>query len=471
MKKKVLIGFSSLFVALIAAVFGGHAWLKGRFEKEQLVAQMEAAWNCRVHLDGTAVSILSMPARVELRGLKLAPRDGEVGKVLSNRAPMDEKTTLVSLERAVLAVELVDLLRGKLSVKQLHLYGLDAKTDVRADGETSLRDLFAKPDMEKKIPSKPADGASVSAKAQDVKAADALTPAKSNGENHEFKAGDMMMALQVDEAGVDNANFTITNRENGTVIMIEHVSFSLKNIDVNADNLANHNHCDLDYEASLLVEKMDDKTQMANFTVSGSGSMNPFDADTREWDPDLTLKALVKKGALLGGLPMEKQLSTKNVKKMSEWGVDFTGIAVGGVLGEEAATQVHVVHGKTIIKQDTRLVFPQYEITLLSGSWFHARNDAINAHGKLVAGPELTQKILTTARETIIKKVGSDSLADLAVALIEKSLVDEKKRLNFPFQAKGKLSDPKVDLDSMLGDIKDAIQDAGKNLLRGLLGQ
>ena len=66
MKKKVLYVLSVLVLLAIAVIFGGHAWLKSRFEKEALIVQIEQQLNCRVQIDGSSASILSSPAKVEL---------------------------------------------------------------------------------------------------------------------------------------------------------------------------------------------------------------------------------------------------------------------------------------------------------------------------------------------------------------------------------------------------------------------
>src|SRR5688572_21788246 len=96
MKKKVLKVLSALVVILLGGVFGGQAWLKSKLQRESLVEQMESAWNCRAHIDDTAVSFFSRPATVKLTGLKLAPRDAEVDKPLASRTPLAPGVALVS---------------------------------------------------------------------------------------------------------------------------------------------------------------------------------------------------------------------------------------------------------------------------------------------------------------------------------------------------------------------------------------
>jgi len=97
-----------------------------------------------------------------------------------------------------------------------------------------------------------------------------------------------VVALKVDEASVSDADIEILNKEADTRINFSKVNFSLKSIDVQAADLANHNSCDLAYEGHVLVEKPVSELKSADFDVSGSGMLAPFDRTSGEWSPDLT---------------------------------------------------------------------------------------------------------------------------------------------------------------------------------------
>jgi uncharacterized protein involved in outer membrane biogenesis len=138
MKKKALIVLSGLVVLLLGGGFAGQSWLKGRLQKDRLVAQMEEAWNCRAHLDETTVSLYSSPASINLIGLKLAPRDAEVEKPLGERAPLPPDAALISAQNVVLTIQLADLLTGTLNVERLELEDLNVRNLVDAEGHGSL---------------------------------------------------------------------------------------------------------------------------------------------------------------------------------------------------------------------------------------------------------------------------------------------------------------------------------------------
>jgi hypothetical protein len=493
MNKKLLITFSSLLVLVIGAGLAGRAWLLGRFEKDAVIQQMESAWNCRAYLDHTSASLLSSPARVEFHGLKLALRDSEVAKPLNQRAPFVPESALLSVDKVSLAVSLQDLINGSLNVKELHLAGVNLRTVVDEEGESTLDVLFDSPQelaAAAQVPPSPATPIPVSASLASAPASEApvVTPSitseagkgkggslpkkrKVKEEKKPFMASDLGLALQVQVASVEQGRMEIVDRQSGTRTLLENVSLALKNIDVDPGNLAQHNHSDFDFAGKIGVDKPADKLQVASFEVSGNGSLEPFEAKTGLWSPDLDLAVLIKKGGLLSGAPLSSQMRPKDLEKLKDSGLDLSGLAIGGVLLEDASTEIHAVRGsKLIVKKDTILAFPQYEIAMLESSWINAPEDQHITRGRLVASPELTASMLEGARKTLVDKVG-ESLADLALTAISATLLDEQKRLVIPFKSRGSLAKPEVSLDTAFAGATDALKDAGKSLLEGLLGK
>lgn len=478
MKKKVFIFIVSLLALALGGMIAGQAWLKSRFERDSIVEKMEAQWNCRVGLDSTSISLFSFPAKVELQGLKLSMRDEEVGKPLMQRVVLDEKNVLIAANHVILAVELEDIIRGRLSVMNLQITDLMAKAEVDEKGVSTLQALFKSPskmaspvvgvdtrqaDQTVGVGSTQATGIGV----------DEISKKKTEHETQEkntpFKAEDMRVSLTVQDAGVKNARVEITSRKNGMRITLENVRFELKGIDVIPSDLANHNRCGFYFEGGIRVEEQNQKAQIANFNLVGSGSLRPFDVNTGELSPDLNLEVTVKKGGLIGGTLLVQQLDKKDLKKLKDYGLELGDIALGGVLQEDANTQVHHVRGKLYIKKDTRLVFPQYEITLLEKSWFNAQQDAHLARARLVVNQDLSSRLLGGAKTSLSAKYG-ESLASVGMGVLGATLMDDQKRITMPFKSKGSLSKPEVDMDTLLNDAKDLIKDAGKSLLQGLLG-
>jgi len=496
MKKTVLIVLASIVVLVLGAGFAGQAWLKGRFEKESLIAEMEAAWNCRAHLDSTTLTLGGSPAMVELHGLKLSPRDAEAGKPLGQRTPFPEQAALLSADRISLSMTLGDLVSRRINVKALHISGLNVRAEVSPEGVSNLDAMFDSPEDAAKAaaaPTAPAVAVTVPAEATlavepgtvdsaVVAAAPVEQPVvKGKGGSAALKkkkvkvaedplmASDLGMALEVEEASVEKGTVEIVDMGSATRTRLDGVSFALKGIDVNPGDLANHNRCGFEFSGTIKVDNPVNQVQGANFDVTGNGMLEPFEAQTGIWNPDLNLAVMIKKGGLLGGAPLAAQMKPKDLAKLKEFGLDLGTLALGGVLQEDASTEIHAVRSKLIVKKDTRLVFPDYEISLLSASWFNSPEDSHNTRGRLVASAELTNKLLGSAQTTLSERLG-ESLASIAIATVTATLLDEQKRLVLPFKSKGSLSKPEVGLDTALSGATDSLKDAGRDLLKGLLG-
>lgn len=494
MKKKVLLTLSGIALLLVGGIFGGQAWLKGRLEKSSLVTLMEDSWNCRAHLDDTSVSLFSTPATVKLLGLKLAPRDAQVGQPLATRAALAPDAVLFSAREVVLSLQLSDLLSGTVNIEKLHIDGLNVRNVVDEKGQGSLDALFRSPHAEVAVAPVKEDalpepapiaisgsGGSTAplpevppANTAAVQTKPIKLPKPDAAEKEGVSASELKVNLAVKSADITNGRFESMDLKGRTHTTVEDISFSLTDIDVAPADLVNHNRCHFALEAKLRVEKDEPKSVLADFALTGSGDMAPFDANTGLWNPDTDLAVTLRKGGLIGGTMLEQQMGKKDLEKLKEYGVQLGDIAIGGILQEDAVTQIHALPGgKMIVKQDTTLAFQQYQITVLEKSWFNAPQDQHNAKAKLTVSPELTARILADSEKALKEKLGAEILAKAAIALVRSTLVDPQKRLVLPFKGKGSMSKPAVDmdLDAALKNVQDLLKDQGANLLKGLLGE
>jgi len=329
--------------------------------------------------------------------------------------------------------------------------------DVQANG-VKVEDAPKKPDETPKPEEPKKDGSKV-----------ANAPKEEKKKPEPFKAGNMPVSLQVDEAGIRNGRLELTDKDHGTHTLLENLRFVLKDMDVNPADLAHHNMCKLEFDGAFKLDQDESATSVANFQVNGSGVIKPFDAESGEWSPDFTLDVALKKGSLIGGRLLKDTIRKKDLEKLNKYGIDFGDITLGGVLGEDASTEVHMFNGKTIVKQDTRLVFPQFEITLLEKSWFNSAVDMHNVQGVLVVSPDLTGRMI----DQIKKKLDTDyasGLGSLAEDLIKKVLLNEKGQLVVPFKSRGKMSNPDTNIDNFIGEIVDGFKTLKGSLLDDLLG-
>lgn len=508
MKKKLPRILAIVLVLAAGAMVGLRSWVSGWVNRPKLIAEMEAGWNCRAELNSTSLSLYSAPARVVLGGLHLAPRDEETDKPLMERNAFDPASALLSAGRIELTVSLSDLLRRKASVRRLRIDDLILRDETDEEGESQLDILFESPDLYEDVwetsdnvpgnqsrQSQPwrlpetagilapaqvqgTDGR-LSVEAKEIKPGDSVKRdpkskpkkkrRKKKKEHKPFKAADLRVALEAEEASVENAHIELIDLGQNTRILFERVRLALKDVDVAPDDLAHHNVCRMEIGGDIRLEKTDVAQMLVNCSLTGAGTIKPFDVASGEWSPDITMELSVRKGSLLGGTLLKEQMRKKDAEKLKEYGIDLGDVALGGVLREDVDTQVHLINGKLIVKKDTRLIFPQYEIALVGASWFHGRSDSHIARGELVVGAELSEKILSRAKTNLAEKYG-ETLAGLAAQAVIAVLQDDKKQIVIKFKSKGKLSKPEITWDNPLNDLKDILKNSGADLLKGLLG-
>lgn len=476
MKKKALIVLSGLVVLVLGGGFWGQAWLKSKLQKEALIAKMEEAWNCRAHLDDTTVSLYSSPASINLVGLKLAPRDAEVEKPFAERAPLPADAAVVTAHNAVLSIQLADLLTGTLNVERLQLEGLNVRNVVDAEGHGSLDALFKSPHASKAPDVSPASVTGTGGSEVPTESKDPLhdQPTKPHKEkktaadaHSPMKASDLRINLAVKTAGISDGRFESTDFKGGTKAVIDQLKIELTDIDVAPGDLANHNQCKFSLSANISVEKSDPKSQFADFNLTGSGTVAPFDAKTGELNPDTDLSLTMLQGGLIGGAPLSKQMEKKDLDRFEQYGFHLGDIAVGGMLKKDAATRVHILPGgKIIVKQDTTFAFADYEMMLAEKSWFNPTQDLHSARVTLTVSSALSARMLEDAKKTLSEKYG-ETITDIAVAVVKTALMRDDK-IVFPLKAKGPMSKPDINLDSVLQDITELLKNAGKSFLDGL---
>ncbi len=315
--------------------------------------------------------------------------------------------------------------------------------------------------------------------------------ARRDRERKPFKASDLIMALTAEEVSVGNAHIdlferrTVLDKDGGIAerrerrTVFDRVSVVLTDLDVAPEDLARHNRCSLQLEGSISLNQKimagDEpplSQTLARFEVTGSGFVRPFNAESGVWDPDFTIKARVGKGAVLGGVPLKEALRKKDMKKLGEWGIDLGDVALGGVLGEDATADVHYFRGgKLIVKSDTRLVFPDYEVTLRDGSWFNTHEDLHRATCILLIGPDLSRRVLSQAKVHVAKKYGGDIVGLAAEAAVQAALMDKLGRLEYKFISKGRLSKPTQEWDNPIGDVAEFLKQNGAAILESLFNK
>lgn len=486
LKKMLIVGGS--LVALVAASGGGvRWWLEGKLSKEAIVAQMESSWNCRAQIESVTLVMMASPARLEVVGCILAPRDAEVSKPLAQRPPMTMGKTGMSIGRAVLELKLQDLLSRRLNVQQLTVSDVIVEEDVPRAGDSSLSILFEKPvnaeavtvtdaplpvtSPATPVPVAEASSVVVVAPASGVPAAPvakleapaAIAQEKAVHEPEVFVASQLGFSINVRRASIERGNFHRNDHRNTTKTDVTDLNFSITDIDVNPADLAQHNSLNVTLSGRLKqrgrIGPKDARREvtMAEVVLVGEGTLHPFDIETGLWKPVSDLTLTMKKDSTLGGYMKLGETGSKELKKLDQYGIDLSDLSLGGPLLDDASLRLSFQDDRNTLAADAHFAMPDFELTLHKGSWLNGAEDAHEMQVRITCGPKL--------QDQVSAGVGKFLGADLGANVI-KSLSDERGRVYFDMQSSGRLSKPKVvpDLQRLLNRLLQ-----GGGLLEGLL--
>jgi hypothetical protein len=428
-----LITFIILGLLVAGSMVGASWWIMRKMGPEIWVSQMEAHTNCRLHIDDAKLSLFSKPALLSFKGVKIAPRDLEVGKPLNERVPLAAGAAQIEVPEIVLEVKLEDLLNRRLLVDHLRILSPVVREYQNQEGKSSLESLFKKPKSDEGMASVPGTLRQSNASLpppQRTPSSSSETTAKSNAR----------FAFAVSNAEIKDGTLTILN--SGTTIQIRDLDFTLTGIDINPSDLVNHNRMSAKISSQIQVAGeariggVKRPAELANLNLSGEGSIIPIDPNTGDWMPTSTLKLTLAQGSTLAGHITMGDAAGKEMKKLMEYGIDLSPVRVGGPLQQAAVVEGIYRNNRFWLRSDTLFSFPDYEIAIEKKSWIDTAQSSHEMEFRLSCGPELQSRLQGGMSKA--------KLGDSITRGLMKALADQRGRLTFDIESEGSLSDPKI---------------------------
>ncbi len=489
MSKPVRIALKSAAVlAVLAAALaaGGSWWLRGRLSAEALVAQMEASWNCRAHIDDVKLSLASSPARIEITGCRIAKPDAELARPLAQRQPLDLGNLEASIEKAVLEVRLQDLLAGRLNIRQLTLSTVAVREEISPEGISSLGDVF------KKRPASPAAEPPLAAAAQappaappqpqatvavppgsappppvppspEQAAAEAKAAAQKSAKpakpRKEITADQLGFSILVERASIQDGLLRINNRKTKNRTELTGLHFTISGIDIDPDDLAHHNRFELELAGRVVVHDRikagkDSEGKdiwrpidVCDLQFAGSGTVRPFDPLSGKASASSDLSLALQQGSAIMGHLTIGETGSKDLKKLDEWGIDLRDVRIGGPLRQDAAIRARFAENRLAFLEPAVFSLPEYELTILGGSWLNSSEDEHEMSLRLSIEKGLQERLVDgIAKSKVVGKYGA-VVENLAKVIVEK-LSDERGRMFFEVKSKDRLSKPRLEIDT-----------------------
>lgn len=435
--KKLLFLLVILFVLAGAGLGAASWWVMRKMGPETWVELAEKNWNCRAELSNAKLSLLTRPATLKLTGVKLAPRDTEVAKRYAERTPLAEGVAVLEVPEIILEVKLDDLLNKRLFVEHLRIIKPSVRETQDAQGNSSLEALFKRPGTSEAVAATPA-----------------TSPPPPNVESQASDEPSPALAYAVQAITLEKGLFDITSGT--TRVLAQDLDFNLTGIDVDKNDLANHNRILATLSTRIVVNGMariagaKRPAELANLMLTGKGEVTPYNLQTGKWNPFTKLALTLAKGSTLAGHMTIGDAAGKELRKLQEYGVDLAPVVIGGPLMADAVVNGDFTNDRFITRSPTLFVFPEYEVAIEPKSWVNAAQDRHEIELRLSCGQALQTRLMSGISQA---KLGESLARGLT-----KALSDDQGRMTFDIESSGPLSDPKV---------KPKTDRVLKNLMRG----
>ena len=436
-------------VLLVAAL---QWWAVSRFSPEKIRAMIEESHNCRVSVGSVSVRMWGFPARVELRGLKVLPRE-------DSRKPATPGETFLNVDRALLEVNLWGLLTGQLEVERAHIDGVALQSVKWRDGGNSLRMLFAKPGTQ----GRPASVPVTLEDADEIPEPNAVP----DGEDRPFHISELPVTSTLHEARISNASWTIVNQRRRTVQQFKDGNLVLTGMTLDPDNPGKGGQAHVTAGTRIIIDSQRLNLRTMDFLISLDGKYQLIDPATGNLNNDLDFQLTVKRGSLINRIPTLVKLNERLDRLKGSTGLSLD-------LPPEASLMADtVINGRLKDKvirftDDVFFPFDTCQIALDKESWLSLRDEQHLFTGRLIISGERSKNVVATLKEFVEKRSGV--LAKLLNRTLFENIVTKEGNVEIPFQSTAEIGRPDVALsDKLLNALKRAGTEAGKDLLNDAL--
>lgn len=446
----------ALFLGLILA--GASWWVLRRMGPEFWVTLLEENCNCRCQIDNSKLSLFSSPSKLIFEGVRIAPRDTEVGKPLTARIPLAEGVSPIVIPQIVMEIEIDNLLSKKLLIQRLKILAPEIREQQDSHGRSSLTTLFQRPSPGVSGP----DASPVNTEV--VRSVSATLP-----EAEQVTSGAQARlsgyGFGVTEAYLHSGHLMIISKD--VNVHFTDLDINLNGIDINPSDTYAHNSIHATIRSRIQVGGqariggVKRPAELANLQFKAEGDMIPFNSKTGTWSPSTTLKLTLDRGSVLAGHITMGDVASKEMKKLQEYGVDLAPVQIGGALLEPAVIRGIFADNRLTLLAESSFIFPEYEVLIEENSWINGVQDQHEMDLHLSCGAALQARL----KQGVAKAKLGDALSHSVI----NALLDKRGRMTFDIESKGSLADPQVrpKLDRVLKNLISG-ENLG-NLLQGLL--
>ena len=458
-------------VIFIIVVSGGailNSILSKRINRDFIVELLESEKNIRVDVMEVTPSVIS--GRIKLEEVLIGPRDADSdnGVLVSERIKPSPSKTSLSIKKLSLKINLLDYVFGKLSIRSLIVEDLNLSYSINEDGDHSLDPLMDPP---KYIKGKTNPEYERKKKLREL--AKLRRKQKSDqGENLEdsFNASEFPMPTTLNELIVKGSRVEIELEKNGNNVYFTEIEGGVTELDVDSNNLKDHNSAFLKLSSNLKVTGPDSKPEYANFDLKASGSIQPFDYSTGFLNPDLVTDLTVLKGSRILSLPIATKLAS-TLDQLEKAGLDMSVIDDVLVVGNDATFSLGLRNYVIRAVNPLPVIINGNELLIDQGSWLNTANDEHLINASFTFSEDISNSTYKKSNDYLSEIVGKGVASAVSELLL--TPVTKNGKIHIPFVSSGDFNRPKVRPSVVLKDMADAVKEGLKkdplSILKGIL--
>jgi hypothetical protein len=444
----LLVGLPLLLLAIAQWI------LSSQLTPEALVRRIESQMNCRAEIATASGNLWSFPAKLELTGLKLGPRDADAdsAKPLKERSAFAIKETGLGVNHASLEVNVWALLTGSLDVRDILLEGVDFNSVKTAAGISTLQVMLEKPLT---VAGKPNPEHKEKAPAPPKEA----KPAGESAPSTPFNVKDLPLVSSARSVKVSGFRIDYRSEKRKEVIRWDQGNLSLEDLSADPAHLDKRNHARVALSGRLQVLGKR-KVYHADLGLLAAGDFAPFDPVTGDL-AEIPLRVTIEKDSALEDVPALQKMGDK-MRRWEKYGLKFAALPDNARVLEQ--TQVDfALHGDLVhVRSPLTLQLDNYKVDLEKGGWINATDNQCKLEIRLTASEPISRQAMTDFGKSLTDKfgdsVGGRLTANALAAFKTEGLILADGRVSVPMGLTGDIGRPKVD-DRVQPILQDVLKD------------
>lgn len=468
MKRKLIVVLLSGCGVFLVALVAGMILLKSLLTAEFLVTQLESNMNVRAEVKELNISLFSIVSSVELRGVKLAPRD----RFADQAVPLKERPALtgavISAGAFDLKLRLGALMDRRFELERLVLDEPEINLVLFASGQNNLSSLFGAPKTVAGKPN-PAYGKKPATE-EKTKPTEPKAAAKEQEAAKPFSVRDLPIAANLKALGIEKGKVNIRVERTGQLLRIAPLTLTVKDIDIDPADLAKHNQALVRFDMGLSVLGRDGK-ESSRFGLRSGGKVVPFDSKTGQVNTSVTYKLTVLQGTFIDGFALTNQLAGA-FPLLQKAGVELKGVGGRAELSKDVALLVGYGGSRVTFLQSALFPTKNYDLNIDKGAWLQLNSNQHLLTGSLLASKEESARAIASADarlEKALAKTPDVKKEDLRKQLL--GPITKGDRISLPFSSSGDIRSPTVRLAVQLPSLADLLKGQLGDLAKGKLNK